>query len=96
MIGGFVYNAVDSALQNAPFMHTETFESRDGVSSSPTRVTLVLLISILIIFLITLFVGKYLWNNVLTEMVTCVKPVKSVWYIFGLYLLVSLIHPCNC
>lgn len=93
MIGGFVYNTIDAALQNSPFMHTETFESKDGVAPSPARMAVVSLIATLIVILILLFVGKYLWNNVLTEMVTCVKPVKSVWYILGLSVLVSLIHP---
>jgi O-antigen ligase len=39
------------------------------------------------------FVGKYLWNYVVVDLVSFAKPVKSFWQIIGLMLFVSLIHP---
>ena len=39
------------------------------------------------------FVGKYLWNYVVVDLVSFAKPAKSFWQIVGLMLFVSLIHP---
>ncbi len=98
MIGGFVANAINTALDGAPFMQTETFESPNGVAPAPARLALVSFLTVLVIFAVMLFVGKWLWNNVAVNLFTVVKPVKSVWQLVGLALLVSLFHPgsCNC
>ena len=64
MIGGFVANAINTALDGAPFMQTETFESPNGVAPSPARLALVSFLTLLVIFAVMLFVGKWLWNNV--------------------------------
>jgi len=93
MIGGFVANAVNMTLENTPFMRTETFESPNGVSPAPARIALVSFITMLILFAVLLFVGKYLWNRVAVELFTCVKPVKSVWQLLGLAILISLFVP---
>lgn len=45
----------------------------------------------LVPLLLLLLVGKYIWNEVLVQVVTVVRPVTSVWQIFGLYLLLGLI-----
>jgi hypothetical protein len=47
----------------------------------------------LIVFAIILFIGKYLWNNVLHVLVPGVKEAKSVWQILGLAVLISLLSP---
>jgi len=39
------------------------------------------------------FLGKYLWNYVVVELVSFAKPAKSFWQIIGLMLFVSLIYP---
>ena len=49
-----------------------------------------LLASILTLLLL-LVIGKYLWNNTLAKLVTVVKPATSIWQIFGLMLLLSLL-----
>ena len=94
MIGGFLASAVDTAME--PYLRTETFESVNGVTASPARVAVVSGITIFILLLALLFVGKFLWNRVLVELVSIAKPVKSVWQLLGLAILVSLLHPGNC
>ena len=37
------------------------------------------------------FVGKLLWNNVIVDMFSFAKPVRSVWQILGLMVFVSLL-----
>ena len=34
-----------------------------------------------------LFLGEYLWNHVLVDLFTVVKPVTSMWQILGLYVI---------
>lgn len=96
MIGGFVANAINTAIDGAPFMQTETFESLNGVAPSPARLALVSFLTVVVIFTILLFVGKYLWNNVAVNLFTVIKPVKSVGQLVGLALLISLFAPGSC
>ncbi len=53
-------------------------------------VSLVILIAWI---LLVLFVGKLLWNDVLCEVVSFAKPVKSVFQILGLFVLLEIIAP---
>ena len=90
MLGSAVANGVNLIVSQ-----TETFDNQNG-GASPARMAIVTFLTILILFFALLFVGKYLWNNVLHELVPAVKPAKSVWQILGLALLISLMHPGSC
>ena len=73
----------------------------EGMSGSPaaekSRDTYVELVAMIIAFVITLvilaFIGKYLWNNVVVDLISVAKPAKSFWQILGLMLLISLMSP---
>lgn len=39
------------------------------------------------------FIGKLLWNNVIVELFTVVKPARSFWQILGLMVFVALVRP---
>lgn len=90
MLGSAVANGVNLIVSQ-----TETFDNQNG-GASPARMAIVTFLTILILFFALLFVGKYLWNNVLHELVPAVKPAKSVWQVLGLALLISLLHPGSC
>jgi hypothetical protein len=51
--------------------------------------------STFLVFVITLiilgFVGKFLWNGVIVDLVSFAKPARSVWQILGLMIFVSLL-----
>ena len=53
------------------------------------------LAAVLIAFVISLIIlsliGKLLWNGVLVDLFTCVRPAKSYWQILGLFVFLSLI-----
>jgi hypothetical protein len=49
------------------------------------------LISFSISLIILSLIGKLLWNTVIVELFTCVKPAKSFWNILGLFIFLSLI-----
>jgi hypothetical protein len=50
-----------------------------------------LLIALLIVVLLQLFIGKYLWNNYLVKFVPVVKPVDGVVDILAISLLYRLL-----
>lgn len=49
------------------------------------------LIGITIRILITLFLGKWLWNNILIELVPGIKPIVNIWQFLGITFLISLL-----
>ena len=49
-----------------------------------------LLLSV-VVLLVLLYLGEYLWNNVLVKVCTIVKPVNSMWQILGLYVLLQIL-----
>ena len=51
----------------------------------------VILISFVISLIILSLIGKLLWNGVLVDLFTCVRPAKSFWQILGLFVFVSLV-----
>ena len=58
-----------------------------------TTAFVISLVIIIFWILIVLFVGKWLWNEVLCEVVSFAKPVKSVFQILGLFVLLEIIAP---
>ncbi len=69
----------------------------DVGSASERRETYADFLGMLLAFVIALiilsFIGKYLWNNVVVDLFTVVKPAKSLWQILGLMIFVSLMLP---
>ncbi len=69
---------------------------KKGEQFTDVNKTTAFIISLMIIIvwiLIVLFVGKFLWNDVLCEIVSFAKPVKSVFQILGLFVLLEIIAP---
>ena len=58
-----------------------------------TTAFVISLVIIIFWILIVLLVGKILWNDVLCEVVSFAKPVKSVFQILGLFILLEIISP---
>jgi hypothetical protein len=96
MLGGVVANGLNAAAEFVPRSLTEGFENQTGMNVLPFRLALVSALTLTAILVVLLFVGKYLWNNVLQELVPGVKPAKSVWQILGLAVLLMLLNPGSC
>uniref|UniRef100_A0A6C0DRT8 Uncharacterized protein n=1 Tax=viral metagenome TaxID=1070528 RepID=A0A6C0DRT8_9ZZZZ len=93
-MSGFISSAINNAV--TPYFTTETFESPKGAAESKSesnKVALVSFLTLLVVLFLLLFVGKFLWNDVLIVLMPFIKPVKSVWQILGLALLISLMSP---
>jgi hypothetical protein len=94
MIGGTLSNVYDAAV--TPFFTTETFDSDNGSADKKNDKGKNLVVSLLVlltIFVLLLLVGKILWNSVLIKLFPFVEPVKSIWQILGLSILLGLLFP---
>ena len=67
--------------------------NRENFGSEETVKYIALLVTVLLWLVILLLVAKYLWNEVLCEMVTFTKEVKSVFQILGLVILLNILVP---
>ena len=45
----------------------------------------------LVVYIILMLIGKWLWNSVVVEMFTVVRPIDSVFQLIGLAILVKLV-----
>jgi len=48
------------------------------------------ILALIISIIIVAFIGKWLWNSTAVELFTVVRPVRSIWQLVGLIILVSL------
>jgi hypothetical protein len=73
----------------------EGFSSNEDPSSRREAFTNVfaMLLAFVISLILLGFIGKYLWNNVVVELVSFAKPAKTFWEIIGLMIFISLISP---
>jgi hypothetical protein len=79
---------------------TETFQS-GGMYNVDNQVgklnslykknPMVIILSFIIIELIVLLLGKYIWNNIVVDLISIARPVKTIWQIFGLSILIKLL-----
>ena len=72
----------------------DSFTDMPG-SDSKRREVYMDLISTLLAFLIAVvilsFVGKWLWNNIVVDLVSVAKPARTIWQILGLMIFISLV-----
>jgi len=79
-------------MTTAVISRTETFANPNGTVSPGASALGSIIASILVIVLLLLF-GQYLWNNALVPLVSVVKPAKSIFEILGIAILFSLLAP---
>ena len=71
-----------------------TSTSQDPVKRKDIYTELLALLLAFVVSLVILgFVGQLLWNNVILDLFSFVKPARSVWQILGLMIFLSLIRP---
>lgn len=83
MLGSTCYALVD-AFTDMSGSDTKRREAYMSIASA--------LLALILTVIILSLVGKWLWNNVLVDLFTVVKPVRSIWQILGLMIFLSLIR----
>jgi len=53
------------------------------------------LIAYLVAIVIMAFVGKWLWNYAVVDLISVARPAKSIWQLVALMLLISLLLPAS-
>ena len=65
---------------------------KNSVEKKNSYIELVsLILSFIIALMILSLIGKLLWNGVIVELFSCVRPAKSIMQILGLFVFISLI-----
>jgi len=84
-----------NAIKSMVYAGVDAFTDMSG-SDSKRREAYMEIIASIIAFLLALiiisFIGKWIWNNIILDLFTVVKPVKSIWQIIGLMIFLSLIR----
>jgi hypothetical protein len=101
---GGIQRCVAAAANRSNFVVNNTEMSEDNMNmnvgnnmnmanmnNAGNQSPMVMLVALVIWVVVFLMVSKWLWNNVLTKLVTVVKPADSVWQLLGLAILTSLL-----
>ena len=67
----------------------EGFDNSEIKKISPFTTLIVLVI----VWILLLFFGKFLWNDVLVKLVPAIKPATSIWQILAIHILFNLLKP---
>jgi len=78
---------VDSVVK-MDFRENFTNQVLDGGFVNPTA----FLIALLLVLAIDIGIVYWLWNNVIVNVVTIAKPIKSFWTAAGLLIFLLIIH----
>ena len=78
----FISSAIGSAVKH------NTSENFDNYNDHKMIVTL---LTFFVFTMLIFLLGKYLWNNILVKLVPVIKKTDTVWDIYGLYILFSLL-----
>ena len=84
-----------SSLQRACYAVVDGFTDLSGSSAKRREVYMELTATILAFILsvaIIAFVGKWLWNNIICDLLSIAKPARNVWQIIGLMIFLALIR----
>jgi len=73
----------------AKFMN---FIEREGFSNMSDG-GLMVIVAMILVVVVQLFVVQWLWNTVLTRVVTVTRPLPSLAYTLGLLILTSMLYP---
>jgi hypothetical protein len=71
----------------------ENFEDATNERRYHFALALAYFLLFVVMFILVLLFGKYLWNNIAVKYVTILKPVPGVLELLGLMILVSLFLP---
>lgn len=89
-----MFDSINKVLTNVFSNKEEKEEGFSGhivIQPSGSSALIAFILTVFLYLAIVSAIGMYLWNNVLTKLVSGVKPAKSIWQILGLVLLTQLL-----
>ena len=92
VIAGVINGALGGSINDDNFY--EAFQAHSfpthGIRMPKGREGVVLLLSFILVEIIVLFFGKFLWNRVFIKLVGGVKAASSIWQILGISIMIKL------
>jgi hypothetical protein len=85
----FIHKACEafvSGITSSP--GKESFEDRNSWATLVSAI-----IAYIIVVMLIVFIGKFLWNNSLVPLVSVARPATSAWQILGIFILLGLLFP---
>ena len=82
-------NAIGSLVDSFVGNDNEAFNNVNGTP----KVTVGMLVSLVLYLILVLFVGTYLWDNVMVKVCSVCKPMPSLLHFLGLVLLIDMLLP---
>ena len=89
----FISSALESLSNNSQEQfqgYTGGFNAHSASGSAKTS-PWVAFFTLIIIEILVLIFGKYLWNEVAVQLIPALKKVKNIWQILGLSILIKLL-----
>lgn len=86
-----IQSVVNSAVNQNKEHYTNSLGGGKSLQNLSNGEMAVTLITLVIVYLLILLLGKYLWNNVFVKIFTIAKPITSIWQLFALVILFSLL-----
>ena len=86
-----IKSVVNSAINQNREHYTNSLGGGNRLQNVSNGELLVSLITLVIVYLLILLLGKYLWNHVFVKIFTIAKPITSIWQLFALVVLFSLL-----
>jgi hypothetical protein len=71
----------------------ENFEGEAVAKKRHFALALAYFLLFIVVFVVVLLIGKYLWNEVGSKYITILKPIPSVVELLGIMVLAGLIFP---
>lgn len=72
---------------------TEHFQQADELKENVfQRHAIAFFFAAIIVEILVLVFGKFLWNHILVNIVTIAKPATSIWQILGISILLKLLY----
>ena len=84
-----------NALKSVAYAGVDAFTDMSGSDSKRREAYLEIiasLLSFIVAIIIVSFIGKWVWNNIILDLFTIVKPAKSICQILGLMIFLALIR----
>ena len=64
--------------------------NKEGFETERMRTSVISIVSFVVVELLVLLLGQWLWNSSLVNLVTIVRPVSSMWHLLGVSVLFRL------
>ena len=83
---------ISGVLESFVNNQREGFNSNYGGNPSNNKTNVwILIISFILVEILILIFGKYLWNKIAIKIIPGLKPILSIWEILGLSILIKLL-----